>query len=388
MSIHDHLKFYNSSSSSNNNDAISGGLDLVPTLNIDHNAAPNNVRNKTLAEKQMEIVEYLKKIAPRDLMASFVDVKRELRIDLREEIQVLEMLKSNPMIDQMVHEDGILYFQYRAKFNLKNKVELVNAITRVRNGIVLEDIKNCYPDIESDVMTLLVGGTIIAGKNKEKRSLVLYPRGEKFVSKLFAQVTAVPGQQTIQTSASLLQEVHRGEAVMVGTTWYRVDSAIGSGLESQQNQRSAAPPSVTLDKPLSDKNVYHIQYTAKELPLDGDFDGTEAYTGPIYKHGCTNDLKELWRKTADDLKSFEKDDAALHRELVRLNLLSKSLTTVEAGSSRRTNKGKVKKRQTRKPRAGNSTAGTNPHLRGTQLERVLKESYEKTLKQEERSRGN
>ena len=79
MSIHDHLKFYNSSSSSNNNDASSGGLDLVPTLNIDHNAAPNNVRDKTLAEKQMEIVEYLKKIAPRDLMASFVGAIAKLK---------------------------------------------------------------------------------------------------------------------------------------------------------------------------------------------------------------------------------------------------------------------------------------------------------------------
>jgi uncharacterized protein YjcR len=236
MSTHDHLKFYNSSSSSINNAISLGGAELVPALNVRYNATAN-VREKTSNEKQMEIVEYLKMIAPRDLMASFVDVQRELHINLREEIQVLEMLKSNPMIDQIVHEDGMLYFQYRAKFNIKNKVELLNLIIRVRNGIVLEDIKNCYPDIESDCMSLIVGGSIIAGKNKEKKSLVLYPRGEKFVSKLSAQVIATPGKQTIQTNVSLLKEVLRGEAVMVDTTWYRVDSAIGSGLESQQNQR-------------------------------------------------------------------------------------------------------------------------------------------------------
>ena len=53
---------------------------------------------------------------------------------------------------------------------------------------------------------------------------------------------------------------------------YRVDSTIGSGNTGEQTQRSAAPPSVTLDKPLSDKNVYYNTYNAHKLPLDGDFD--------------------------------------------------------------------------------------------------------------------
>ena len=76
---HDHLKFYSSSSSSSSstsyNNISIGGADVVPTLNIVYDAhSIQSQREKTAREKQMEIVEYLKLIAPRDLKASFVGI--------------------------------------------------------------------------------------------------------------------------------------------------------------------------------------------------------------------------------------------------------------------------------------------------------------------------
>jgi hypothetical protein len=141
-----------------------------------------------------------------------------------------------------------------------------------------------------------------------------------------------------------------------------------------------------MDKPLSDRNVYYNLYTPKELPLDADYDGRMKFTGPLYKHGCTNDLKELWRKTAENLAPFEQDDAKLHRELVSLNLISRSLNS-NADSKRNMKKGKAAKRKTpRKQRAVGVGAGSNPHLRGTKLERVMQETYEKSLRLEEQQR--
>lgn len=66
-----------------------------------------------------------------------------------------------------------------------NKAQLCETIRRSRNGVVLQDIKNCYEGVEADVGSLIVGGDIIAAKNKvEFKSLILYPRGKPFLSKL------------------------------------------------------------------------------------------------------------------------------------------------------------------------------------------------------------
>lgn len=230
--------------------------------------------------------------------------------------------------------------------------------------------------------SLIVGGDIIAAKNKEKQTLVLYPRGDRFYSRLSGTVTATPGEQIIATSANLCEEIRRGEAIQVGDCWYRVDSTIGSGAAGEQTQRSTAPPSVTLEKDLSDRNKYYNPFTPKQLPLDGDFDGDQEFVGVALKHGCTNDVKECWKKTAENLKKFIGNEEALPEELLALNLISRPLSAASLEAKRRqqlrdrngANGKKVKKeRVKRKPRDISMAGyGANAHLRGTRLEQILK----------------
>ena len=229
---------------------------------------------------------------------------------------------------------------------------------------------------EHDINSLIIGGDIIASKNKEKQCLVLYPRGERFLSRLSGTVTATPGQQIIATSANLCEEIRRGEAIKVDDYWYRVDSAVGSGSAGDQTQRSTAPPSVTLEKDLSDRNKYCNAFTSKALPLDGDFDGEKEYVGIALKHGCTNDVKECWKKTAEELKKFQgENEHALQQELLTLKLLTKPIFTSQE-AKRRLAKGankEKKERAKRKHRATNSTGyGVNAHLRGGRLDQILK----------------
>ena len=69
-----------------------------------------------------------------------------------------------------------------------NKAQLMDLIRRSRNGLVLKDVKDCYEGIEADVNSLLVGGDIIAAVNRvEFKSLILYPRGRPFLTKLSGQ---------------------------------------------------------------------------------------------------------------------------------------------------------------------------------------------------------
>lgn len=405
---HDHLKFFAHSASSiaqqsapgNNSGFSLGGSEVIPVLrkaDSEHATLGGTNRSnddgyyraRTAVEKHVEIVEYLKHL-PHESRATFVDIKRELNIDLGADIQVLGMLKSNPKVDQQLSSEGITSFSFRAKFTIRNKQELIDIILRVRTGLVVSEIKDCYPGIVADCNALIVGGTVIAVSNKELKSLVLHPRGEPFYTKLSGTVSATPGNQAITTSADLRREIRRGEAVKVGDSWYRVSSVIGSGAATAQSQRAVAPPSVTLDKDLSERNVYLHPFTDSALPLDGDYGGSADFSGTSLRHGCTTDIKDSWYRTAvEGLKRFAGDGAALRRELVVLNLVSdhapSQTNTATAGYRKRTRGSSNGQRKRRKQRvvASNSLYGVNAHLKGTVLEAVLRETREKNLAADE-----
>ena len=82
-----------------------------------------------------------------------------------------------------------------------------------------------------DIESLIIGGDIIASRNKEKRSMVLYPRGKRFLSRLSGTVTAVPGKQCMVTSANLRDEIRRGEAIQVRAAFILVQ-CIWLGLDN------------------------------------------------------------------------------------------------------------------------------------------------------------
>jgi hypothetical protein len=366
-----------------------GGSGVVPMLiSVGNNEQSRGIgpvgeteKGRTNGEKHASVVEYLKGL-PSGSWATFIDFERVLSINLDVETHLLQMLLSNPRLEHQRREgDNAIAFQYRAPYIINNKQQLCENIRRYRNGIVLTDIKNCYPGIEADVSSLILGGDIIAVKCKEPyNSLVLYPRGQPFLTRLSGTVSATPGQQMVRTSADLQKELRRGEAVQVGEFWYRVGSAIGSGAAGEQIQRSAAPTSVSADKDLSDRNVYCDPYTAELMPLDGDFEGDAPFVGSCFRHGCTTDIKNCWKQTAEELRKFSGDGELLHRELVSLNLLSRHVsTTGNLLVRQRAQKTKPKRKQS-KPRAGAAGAslyGVNAHVKGTELEKLIKEAQAK-----------
>jgi hypothetical protein len=288
----------------------------------------------------------------------------------------------------------------------RNKRELLLTIERVQTGIALAEIKDCYESIESDVTAMIIGGEIIAISNKDKKTFILFPRGVPFYSQLTGTVTAYQGKQNIDISDDIRGEIRRGEAIKVGEYWYRVSCAVGSGSIHEQTQKSTAPLSVTLDKEMSADNIYTQSYSATSLPLDGDFDMGTNHTPAssssssstatknvlkvkAIKHGCTNDIKELWRKTYEEIKPFLGDtenDYQLQQELVKHGLIK---STMLSSASERKNKVGVKKekkkRQVRKQREfhiSGDSLGVNAHLKGTAIEKILKETREKLNNQQ------
>ena len=54
-----------------------------------------------------------------------------------------------------------------------NKNQLIEVIRRSRTGLVMSDIKDCYEGVEADVSSLIVGGDIIAIKNKVSSNIIV-----------------------------------------------------------------------------------------------------------------------------------------------------------------------------------------------------------------------
>lgn len=280
-------------------------------------------------------------------------------------------------------------FQYRAKFLIRNKDELLRTLDRIGTGITLPDIKDCYDGIESEVQMMVVGGEVMAARSSDKK-LVIYPRGQAFYTELSGTVTATPGDLHVKTSKSLLNEIRRGEAIKVGEYWYRVSCAIGqNGSNNEQLERSKTPQSVTLDKDLSEKNVYFAPFTASSIPLDGGFEEDIAFNGVALRHGATTDVKDLWYRSREEMRRLNLnrddvvDDKLLNELLLSEGLIDQSGTTGEdilfARNKLRNGVNKKKVRKSRESNMFTGGFGMNTHLKGTQMEKLLREGVAEAL---------
>ena len=389
---------------------------------------------KSAGAMHMEIVEYLKTIEP-PLQATFTDLQRELGIDLGDahNAAVLDLLLCNRTVEVERRRDNDLsagavatdannrimfLFRYRAKHDVKDRWSLLREVERVATGVALSDLCSplCYPNVVEDVETMILRGEVIAYSNKEFQ-LVLYPRGTPFLVQLSGEVSAIAGQQVVSTTADISQEIRRGDAVRIGShgwDWYRVSC---TGAASQQLLRQKAPCSVTSDRDIDTqgKNIYRHDFTRIQMPLDGEYDAANAtelitranidgdttnmhgivsdavvsgvkrtcVTTKVYRHGVTNDIRELWASTADSLQAFkDMDDSAafrLRETLARHKLISSGEVRLIAttGQSGRINKNKrtEKDEKKRKRRVNTQASAFNTHLKGGALEAALLEDH-------------
>jgi hypothetical protein len=150
----------------------------------------------------------------------------------------------------------------------------------------------------------------------------------------------------------LTQEIRRGEAIGLGAynnfeknlnninntnnfnfnniSWFRVSTLLSksnniNNINNNNNEnKNLLQPSVNNEPKLVEKNNFFDSFNSEILPLDGDYDGNEIYNNFAIKHGCTNDIKNCWFLTVEDLKKFENDENLFNNELMKLNLLNKN----------------------------------------------------------------
>lgn len=108
--------------------------------------------------------------------------------------------------------------------------------------------------------------------------------------------------------------------------------------KANQPSRAKAPLSVTSVHSLSADNEgrYIAQFTKTQIPLDSGYDGDKPFTGDIFRHGVTNDLRAKWIETATDFRTDKFRDANdLERELLRLKLITAGTLIAAHGGKRR-----------------------------------------------------
>lgn len=235
----------------------------------------------------------------------------------------------------------------------------------------LKDIADCYEDIKIDVSDAIRTGDIIGVINKETRDTVLFSRGMPFLTQLSGNITGTSNSKYLRTQYNLQNEIRRGDAVRVESNWFRVSSTVGS--KKNDPKRARAPLSVTSAQDLSDRNEYVDIFDEKTLPLDSELeldDDVDTFSGCCFKHGCTNDIRDLWNGTWEQVKRFHGKEKELQQELLKLNLIScidnNSLSvkrrTTETDEEKKANKKRMRKRELKI---------TNTHLKGTVIGNIL-----------------
>mmetsp|Transcript_22677 Transcript_22677/g.33142 ORF Transcript_22677/g.33142 Transcript_22677/m.33142 type:complete len:352 (+) Transcript_22677:58-1113(+) len=327
----------------------------------------SEVKGRSLHTKHIDVVDYLQSLHP-DEKASFQDILQKCLVDLEgEDYAVLDMMKNNPKIDIEYVGGGGMLFKYRAKFDIRHRGELLRMVERVKSGISVKDIIDCYVGISADIKDIILSGEVMACKNSETRDTVLFPRGDTFLCPLSGTVSAVPGRQLVETSTDLRSEVRRGDAVRVSSSWFRIACAVSTS--GNQPARASPPLSVSSVKSLSARNVYVDVFSDTVMPLDGDYDGTEPFKGTVYKHGCTNDIRDKWHGTVDDIKKL-RSETDLHAALLKLNLISRVGTsaTLKRFRTEETTKKNRKRANRRNQRI------TNTHLIGTKIAELVEKA--------------
>ncbi|EQC29242.1 hypothetical protein SDRG_13115 [Saprolegnia diclina VS20] len=344
----------------------------------------------TVVGRLHNILTYLNSIKDHQPV-TIQDIYQHTGIDLTID-EVADRLRNNPKV--RVANDT---FAYKAKYDIKDKDQLQHVLKRVNEGIPSSDLKDCYNGVEDDLRELSRAGHIICIKNTETGTEVYYARGFSFFTQVGALATVEGGSYVTTVNHDVTPELRRGDAVRVGDHWFRVSNAEKKGPMGNPPQPfTSIHPTVTnksvssmVDLNLTSKKTkYMLTFDAHHLPLDMPFPdhrhghmhhpkwdlapkfGKGAGTVALLKHGCTNDIRDLWR---DTLRDWPTDRAALERKLVQSGLTTQANIDANRAKRKLHIKSKAKVARVKKQR---DIKITNTHLIGTELGQVLAKGSE------------
>ncbi|XP_074303087.1 transcription initiation factor IIE subunit beta-like [Silene latifolia] len=95
-------------------------------------------------------------------------------VDVSANKAVFESLRNNPK----VHYDGT-HFSYKAKYEVKNKEQLLVLIRKFPEGMAVIDLKDAYPNVMEDLQTLKAERKVWLLSNIDSQEDIVYPNDPK-----------------------------------------------------------------------------------------------------------------------------------------------------------------------------------------------------------------
>jgi len=341
-----------------------------------------------LSEKLYQVQSYLQRL-PGHPFVTFADLSEKTGVDLHLDEDVLERLAQNERI-MVDAENKRVKFKPRA--DIHDLPTLLASLSRFPDGISVSEIEECGPEgIAEVVEQAVLWGLVIAVRNRQATGgtshIVLFPRGANFLTQLTGTFSAEQFGQKLTGAATMATgEVRRGDALFVGRestdaldnidpNWL-ARRAFRVSAESSLPTQNETRPAVVLESlsrlpvpysrssnrdPLPRKNSEFMRtFTDIKVPLATQLREPQAlHNTTVFKHGCTNDVRRVWRRACDKHKYRPADVAAVNRMLLDHGLVSEEWLAKDSASVlKRRQQVKKKKR-----RAGRRvTKLTNAHL--------------------------
>eukprot|EP00629_Pelagomonadales_sp_RCC1024_P015573 CAMPEP_0119273962 /NCGR_PEP_ID=MMETSP1329-20130426/11226_1 /TAXON_ID=114041 /ORGANISM="Genus nov. species nov., Strain RCC1024" /LENGTH=369 /DNA_ID=CAMNT_0007274229 /DNA_START=170 /DNA_END=1275 /DNA_ORIENTATION=- len=329
-------------------------------------------------EKQSAVVDLLRgRVGSAPLTAALIAASRA-SVDLAKDKNVDDMIRNNPRVRVTFDDEMEALYEYAAEHDDVHDLASLKAfIERRPDGIRAEEVHDCYVGAARDTELLITSGGAVAIFDASSRKTCLFPRPPAYLVQLQGEAEAVDAR-TLATTRDVQDEVRRGDAVALcmpnDRRWVRVASLVRTHAASNQPNRAKRPLSVSSVRPMHSANQYADAFDATTLPCHGedpllDSEGAPPRgSWPLAKHGCTNDVRELWLKTAAETPV---DHAQLERKMIDEKLDS--------------NRKKERPRRKRAARVEDETKKrrrlapmfhrlTNTHLKGTEIGAILEEA--------------
>lgn len=332
--------------------------------------APTQSDGRPALEKQLDVVETLRKrggtssLTAAQLYEAMVADDRQ-PVDLREDVEVDQMLRKNTGVDVVVDNEGEAHYGIATAYD--DVVDRATLFKRIgeSKGVAVEDLEDCYNGASEDIESMIVSGEILATSHQTTRKVWLWPRIGTYLVQLGGQAKSSEVEEehaSVTVTADIRNEVRRGDAVKIGVAWARVSSRVSAG---RQPKRAERPLSVSSVQDMHKDNNYIDVFDDSKMPVVPGLDKG----GPIFKHGCTNDVKDLWFATTS---KTPKDRAELAQLLKNANLDDAAATARRPTKRpRRTAEPAVTKKRKKQQRSDAHVKITNTHLRGTEIGNIL-----------------
>jgi transcription initiation factor TFIIE subunit beta len=135
-----------------------------PVMSIQHMSTPRSRPNQRVF---YDVIKYLNEV---ERPVTIDEIHAATAHDIKGNPELLEELKANAKIH---YEDG--WFSYKPMYDAKNIHDLLDLFNKNPNGIDIADLKDAYKTVEQDIKKLLEQRDIVAIRNEDTKSDILYP---------------------------------------------------------------------------------------------------------------------------------------------------------------------------------------------------------------------